>query len=99
MQQHIDSFGVIHPCHTDDVAHRSLRIGAPLRWRMESLRIDTARNMYDLLGAESVRGEVGVAACAENLVVRVRFAQKCQHGLAQWQSGKVADITRASRPA
>ena len=54
--------------------------------------------MYNLLGAESVRGEIGVAAGAENLVERVRFAQKVQHCLTQWQSGKMADIACAWCP-
>src|SRR6266446_10713908 len=98
MQQYIDSFGIIQPRYTDDSALGPRWIGPSLRNRLEPLCIDTTWNMYNLLGAESVRGEIGVAARAENLVECVRFAQEVQHCLAQWQSGKMADITCACLP-
>src|SRR6266487_3447097 len=98
MQQYIFSFSIIQPCHTDDLALRPRRIGSSLQGRLEPLRIDTAGNMYNLTGAKSVRSEIGVAARAENLVECVRFAQKVQHCPAQWQLGKMADITCARRP-
>src|SRR6266446_746380 len=98
MQQYIDSFGVIQPRYTDDIALWSRWIRTAFWCRLESLRIDATRNMDNLLGAESVRGEVGVAARAEDLVECVRFAQEVQHCLAQWQSGKMADITCACLP-
>src|SRR6266700_6479851 len=98
MQQYIDSFGVIQPCYTDDIALRSRRIRTSFWRRLELLRIDTTRNMYKLLGAESVRDEIGVTSGAENLVECIRFAQKVQHCLAQWQLGKMADITFTCLP-
>src|SRR5713101_8539188 len=98
MQEYIDSFGIIHPCYTDDIALRSRRIRTSFWCRLEPLGIDTTRNMHNLLCAESVRGEIGVAARAENPVECVRFAQKVQHRLTQWQLGKMTDITRACRP-
>src|SRR5258708_16680553 len=98
MQEYIDSCGIIQPCYADDIGLRLRPLRTSFRCRLEPLRIDTTRNMHNLLGAESVRGEIGEAARAENLVECVRFAQKGQHCLAQWQSGKMADITCACLP-
>src|SRR5437763_15855008 len=69
-----------------------------LRSRLEPLCIDTAGNVYNLLGAESVRGQIGEAARAGNLVECVRFAQKVQHCLAQHQLWEMSDIACACLP-
>src|SRR5260370_20100108 len=98
MQEYIDSFGIIQPCYTNDIALRSRRIRTSFWCRLESLCIHTPRNMHTLLGTESVRGEIGVAARAENLVECVRFAQKVQHCLAHYQLGKMAYISCAGHP-
>src|SRR5258708_37174847 len=98
MQQYIDALSVVQSCYADDIALRSRRIGTSFWCRLDCLRIHTTRNMDNLLGAESVRSDIGVAARAEHPVECVRFAQKVQHCLAQWQLGKMADITCACRP-
>src|SRR2546421_3567176 len=85
MQQYIDPLGIIQSCHTNDIALWPCWIRPSFRSRLEPLCIDTTWYMYNPLSAKSVRGKIGTAACAKNLVECVRFAQKVQHLLAQWQ--------------
>ena len=50
VQRYIDSFGIIHPCYTDDIALRSpAGIRTAFWYRLEPLGIDTTRNMHNLL--------------------------------------------------
>src|SRR5258708_1095420 len=98
MQQYIDTLSVVQSCYADDIALRSRRIGTSFWCRLESLRIDTTRNMHNLLVPESVQSDIHLPPPADHPVECVRFAQKGQHCLAQWQLGKMADITCACRP-